>query len=123
MSSLDPFLIQLEIAWSGGSHNGSTPSLARQTKGLTGSLRVVTKWATRKRNDEGIATRDTRLGKTLSAHRIARMMTTERDLLSMAVARTIVMIGAAVPDLTTTRNLTDRFHCMIQHRQAKRLDK
>jgi transposase len=57
-----------------------------------------------------------------SARRIARMMTTERDTLSKAVARTIAMIGAAVPNLTTARDLLDRFRRMIQHRQDKRLD-
>jgi transposase len=50
------------------------------------------------------------------------MITTERDTLSKVVARTIAMVGAAVPDLTTARDLLDRFHRMIQHRQAKRLD-
>ena len=122
MSSLDPFLTQLETAWSGGSHNGAALWRAMKTKGFTGSLRVVTEWATRKRKDEGTATRDKRPNKTPSARRIARMMTTERDTLSKVVARTIAMIGAAVPDLTTARDLLDRFHRMIQHRQAKRLD-
>lgn len=122
MSSLDPFLAHLETAWAAGSHNGAALWRAMKTKGFTGSLRVVTEWATRKRKDEGTATRDKRPNKTPSARRIARMMTTERDTLSKVVARTIAMIGAAVPDLTTARDLLDRFHRMIQHRQAKRLD-
>jgi transposase len=32
------------------------------------------------------------------------------------------MIGAAVPDLTAARDLLDRFHRLIQHRQDTRLD-
>lgn len=122
MNSLDPFLAQLEAAWANGSHNGAALWRAMKTKGFTGSLRVVTEWATRKRKDEGSATWDKRPRKVLSARGIARVMTTERDTLSKAVARTIAIIGVAVPDLTAARDLLDRFHRLIQHRQHKRLD-
>ncbi len=60
MSSLDPFLTQLETAWADGSQNGAALWRAVKTRGFTGSLRVVTEWATRKRKDEGTATRDKR---------------------------------------------------------------
>ena len=43
----------------------------------------------KQRKDEGIATRDNRPGKTLSAPSITRMMTTERDTLSKAAARIV----------------------------------
>jgi transposase len=122
MSSLDPFLTQLETAWTDGSHNGAALWRALKTKGFTGSLRVVSEWATRKRKDEGTATRDKRPSKIPSARRIARMMTTERDTPSKAIARTVAIIGAAVPDLTSARDLLDRFHRLIQHRKDKRLD-
>jgi transposase len=122
MSSLDPFLTQLETAWAGGSHNGAALWRGMKAKGFTGSLRVVTEWATRKRKDEGTGTRDKRPGKAPSARRIARMMTTDRDKLSKAVARTIAIIGEAVPDLTIARDLLDRFHRLIQHRKEERLD-
>jgi len=122
MSSLDPFLMQLEAAWADGSHNGAALWRTMKTRGFTGSLRVVTEWATRKRKDEGTATQDKRPSKTPSARRIARMMTTERDRLSKSVARTVAIIGAAVPDLTIARDLLDRFHRMIQQRKDKRLD-
>ena len=122
MNSLDPFLAQLETAWADGSRNGAALWRVMKTKGFMGSLRVVTEWATRKRRDEGTATRDKRPSKTPSARRIARMMTTERDTLPKAVARTIAIIGAAAPDLTAARDLLDRFHRLIQHRQHKRLD-
>jgi transposase len=78
MNSLDPFLIQLETAWGGGSHNGAALWRVMKTKGFNGSLRVVTEWVTRKRKDEGTATRGKRPSKIPSARRIARMMTTER---------------------------------------------
>jgi len=121
MSSLDPFLMKLETAWTDGSHNGAALWRAMKTKGFTGGLRVVTEWATRNRKDEGTATRDKRPSKTPSARRIARMMTTERDTPSKVVARTVAIIGAAVPDLTSARDLLDRFHRLIQHRKDKRL--
>jgi hypothetical protein len=50
MSSLDPFLNQLEPAWTDGSHNGAARWRAIKTKGLTGSLGVVTEWATNRDN-------------------------------------------------------------------------
>jgi transposase len=50
------------------------------------------------------------------------MMTMERDTLSKAVARTVAIIGVAVPDLTSARDLLDRFHRLIQHRKDKHLD-
>jgi hypothetical protein len=50
------------------------------------------------------------------------MMTTGRDTRSKVVARTMAIIGAAVPDLTTARDLLDRFHRLIRHRNDKRLD-
>ena len=122
MSSLDPFLSQLETAWAAGRHNGAALWRAMKTRGFTGSLRVVTEWTTRKRKDAATATREKRPSKTPSARRIARMMTTERDTLSKAAGRTIAIIGASVPDLMTARDLLDRFHRLIQHRQNKRLD-
>ena len=122
MSSLDPFLTLLETAWASGCHNGAALWRTMNAKGFTGAQRVVTEWATRKRKDEGTATRNSRPGQTPSARVIARTMTTERDTLSKTVARTITMIGEAVPDLTTARDLLDRFHRIIQHRQDKGLD-
>jgi transposase len=122
MSSLEPFLVQLETAWSGGSRNGAALWRAVKAKGFTGGLRVVSEWANRQRKDEGAATRDNRPGKTPSARSIARMMTTERDTLSKVVARTVAMIGDAVPDLTAARDLLDRFHRLIQQRKDKHLD-
>ena len=50
------------------------------------------------------------------------MMTTDRDKVSKTVARTVAIIGEAVPDLTTARDLLDRFHRIIQHRKDERLE-
>lgn len=58
MSSLGPFLTQLETAWASGSSNGAALRRAMKAKGFDGGLRVVTEWATRKRKGRGTATRD-----------------------------------------------------------------
>jgi transposase len=50
------------------------------------------------------------------------MMTTERDMLSKAVARTVAMTGEAVLDFTAARDLLDRLHRLIEHRKNKRLN-
>lgn len=122
MSSLEPFPAQLETVWAAGNRNGAALWRAVKAKGFTGSLRVVTEWTTRTRKDEGTATRESRPGKTPSAHSIARMMTTERDTLSKAVAHTVAMIGDAVPGPTAARDLLDRFHRIVQHRKNTCLD-
>jgi transposase len=50
------------------------------------------------------------------------MMTSDRDKLSKAVARTIAIIQEAVPDLTSARDLLDRFHRINQHRKDESLE-
>jgi transposase len=122
MSSLDPFLAQLEAAWAGGCHNGAALWRRMKSLGFIGGLRVVTEWATRKRKEEGTTTADKRPCKAPSARRIARMMTTDRDKLSKTVARTIAIIGETVPDLTMARDLLDRFHRLIRNRKDANLD-
>src|SRR5580765_7806969 len=93
-----------------GCHNGAALWRAMKAMGFTGGLRVVTKWATRKRKEEGTETRDKLPCKAPSARRIARMMKTDRDEPSKAVSRAIAIIGGALPDLTTARDLLARFH-------------
>jgi transposase len=115
MHSLDPFIEQLETAWTGGCRNGA--ALWRQVRaaGFAGSLRVVTEWATRQRRE---AIDGHPSGKPPSARRIARLMTTEREQASTTSARTIAMIRTAVPVLVTARDLMDRFHAMVRHRKS-----
>jgi transposase len=71
---------------------------------------------------EDTETQGKRPGKAPSARRIARMMTSDRDKASKIVARTIAIIGEAVPDLAKARDLLDRFHRIIQHRKDERLE-
>src|SRR4051812_21403688 len=122
MSSLDPFLTRLETAWTDGCRNGAALWRAMKVVGFAGGLRVVTEWATRKRKEEGTAKRDKRPGKAPSARRIAQMMTSDRDKPSKTIARTIAIIGEAVPDLMKARDLIDRFHRIVQQRKDDRLE-
>ena len=122
MNSLEPFLTRLDAAWADGCHNGAALWRAMKVAGFTGSLRVVTEWATRKRNEEGAATQDKRPGRIPSARRLARMMTKDRDKPSKTAARVIAMIQEAVPNLAKARDLLDRFHRIIQHKKDDRLE-
>lgn len=122
MSSLDPFLTQLETAWADDCRNGAALWRAMKVAGFTGGLRVVTEWATRKRMEEGTETWDKRPGKAPSARRIARMMTSDRDRPSKSVARTIAIIEEAVPDLTKAHDLLDLLQRIVQHRKADHLE-
>jgi transposase len=123
MSSLDGFVDDLEIAWLEGCHNGAELWRRLITKGFAGSLRVVTEWVARKRNEDKMAPAEQSLRKPPSARRIARMMTTEREQPTTALARTIATIQAAVPDLVKARDLMMRFHNLIRHRQSSDLER
>jgi transposase len=50
------------------------------------------------------------------------MMTTERDLPSKTVARTMAIIEGALPELVMARDLVDRFHIIIKQRRSADLD-
>ncbi len=122
MGSLDPFLKQLDADWVNGCHNGAALWRRVKAAGFAGGLRVVAEWATRRRKEEGTAPGGVRPRKVPSARGIVRMMTTERDLLSKTVARTMAIIEGAVPALVVARDLVDRFHSMIQRRTSTDLE-
>jgi transposase len=82
LSSLDPLLEQLDVDWENGCRNGAALWRRAKLAGFAGGLRVIAEWVTRKRNDKRTATAAVRPHKVPSAPAIARMMTTERDLLS-----------------------------------------
>jgi len=121
-SSLDPFLKQLDEDWVTGCRNGAALWRRAKLAGFAGGLRVVAEWVTRRRNDERTATGAARPRKVPSARAIARMMTTERGLLSKTVARTMAIIEGAIPALVMARDLMDRFHSMIKRHAGADLD-
>ena len=83
---------------------------------------MIAEWVTRRRNDERTATGAARPRKVPSARAIARMMTTERGLLSKTVTRTMAIIESAIPALVVARDLMDRFHSMIKRHAGADLD-
>jgi transposase len=119
-SSLDAFAAMLDAEWATGCRKGAELWRRLRAKGYTGSLRVVSEWATRKRRDEADASGRPR--KVPAARMIARMMTTQRDAPSKDVAGMLATIEAAVPALTMARDLLDRFHDMVRHRKPADLE-
>jgi len=110
-SSLEPWLIELDEAWTGGCRNGAELWRRLRRGGFGGSLRVVTEWATRRRRTEATPSSGPR--KCPSARKIAMMLTGKRDHLTKEDAITVAIIESAVPVLAAARHLLDRFQTMI----------
>jgi len=113
-SSLAPWLVSLEAAWSGGCRNGAELWRRLRGEGFGGSLRVVGEWATRRRRSEradGAAA-----GKPPSVRSIARAMLVRRDRLTRSEAVMVAAIETALPALSAARGLVDRFHRMVRGR-------
>lgn len=122
MSSLEPFVGQLETEWASGCRKGAELWRRLKAAGFLGSLRVVAEWATRRRRDVEATPATLRPRKAPSARNVAQMMTTERSRPSWENVRTIAVIEAAVPDLVAARDLADRFHQLIRERKAPDLE-
>jgi len=120
MSSLEPWLVQLDEAWSGGCRDGAELWRRLRLAGFGGSLRVVTEWATRRRRSEAAQASDPR--KCPSARKIAMMLIQKRAHLTREDAVTVAMIEAAVPVLTIARHFLERFQGMIRKRDPSGLD-
>ena len=94
-SSLEPWLVQLDEAWSGGCRSGAELWRRLRRAGFGGSLRVVTEWTTRRRRAEAPQASGPR--KCPSARKIAMMLTRKRAHLIREDAMTDAIIEAAVP--------------------------
>lgn len=79
-----------------------------------GSLRVVSEWATRRRQAEKADAQN--LQRIPSARTIARLMTTGRDLLTKAETVKVVAIETGVPTLVEAREIIAEFHLMIRRK-------
>ncbi|MBP7002308.1 ISL3 family transposase [Amaricoccus sp.] len=119
-SALEPWLVQLDEAWSGGCRNGAELWRRLRLAGFGGSLRVVTEWATRRRRTEAAQASGPR--KCPAARKIAMMLTQKRPHLTKEDAVTVAIIEAAVPVLATARHLLERFQAMIRKRDPSGLD-
>jgi transposase len=117
-SSLEPWLVWLDDAWTSGERNGARLWRRLRGRGFRGSLRVVTEWATRRRRAE----KAEKLHRTPAARTIARMMTAGRDRLTKAETVTIATMEMALPGLVEARELLDAFHAMVRKKTPATLD-
>jgi transposase len=113
-NSLEPWLVQLVEAWSGGCRNGAELWRRLRGAGFGGSLRVVSEWATRRRRSERAPATSPR--NCPSARKIAMMLTGKRDNLSRDDAIIVAIIESAVPVFAAARRLLERFQAMIRQR-------
>lgn len=118
-SSLDAWSLTLEAEWTAGCRAGAELWRRLKASGFSGSSRVVSEWATRRRRDEKLGHAG---GTSLSARKIARSMTTERETGSAQTALINAVIERAVPALITARDVLERFHAMMRSKDETRLD-
>ncbi len=119
-SSLEHHLPWLDVQWAAGHHNGAELWRCLKTRGFSGSLRVVSEWATRRRRAEKLDAQS--LQRVPSARTIARLMTTGRDTLSKSETVTIAAIEHGVPTLVEAREVITAFHKMIRTKAHADLD-
>ncbi len=111
-SSLEPHLPWLDAQWAAGSRNGAELWRRLKMQGFRGSLRVVTEWATRRRQAEKADAQS--LQRIPSARTIARLMTISRDTLSKSETVTVAAIEDRLPrGPSATPRGGARDHCRI----------
>ncbi|MCK1410198.1 ISL3 family transposase [Bradyrhizobium sp. 76] len=113
-SSLDLHLPWLDDQWVSGCRNGAELWRRLAARGFRGSLRVVSEWATRRRQAEKADAQN--LHRIPSARTIARLMTIGRDQLTKAETVTVAAIEAGVPTLVEAREIIAEFHLMIRRK-------
>ena len=118
-SSMEAWLPVLDERWVAGERNGAELWRQMRSLGFTGSLRVITEWATRRRRAERADASS--LQRVPAARTIARMMTIGRDNLSKADSVVIAAIEAGVPALVEARAFIADFHGIIRRRAIEEL--
>ena len=119
-SSLELHLPWLDAQWDAGERNGA--ALWRQLKrqnGFCGCLRVVTEWATRRRQADRT---DNALCRAPAARTIARLMTVGRDRLSRSETVTVAAIEGSVPLLVEAREIVAAFQALVRTRSLDALE-
>src|SRR6266702_6600999 len=110
-NSLELHLQWLDAQWAAGERNGTELWRRLKRQGFRGCLRVVSEWATRRRQAESA---DGALSRTPSARTIARLMTIGRDGLSKAETVTVAAIEGGVPLLVEAREIIASFQAMVR---------
>jgi transposase len=118
-SSLEVHLQWLDEQWAAGQRNGAELWRRLKQQGFRGCLRVVSEWASRRRQAEKA---DGALSQTPSARTIARFMTIGRDGLSKAETVTVAAIESDVPLLVEAREIIAAFQAMIRKKSLADLD-
>ncbi len=113
-SSLEAHLSWLDGRWDAGHRNGAALWRELQSQGFTGSLRVVTEWATRRRKAE--CSDRMALTRTPSAQALAKLMTTGRDHLTKSETITVAAIENGVPELVDARSVIETFQEAIRRK-------
>jgi len=117
-STLEPWLDWLDAEWSDGCRNGAELWRRLRGRGFSGSLRVVTEWATRRRSDEA----SDHPRRCPSARALARMLMTSPELLPRSDRAIVAAVILAIPVLLEARELVNRFHSMIRRHDIESLD-
>jgi transposase len=118
-NSLEIHLPWLDEQWAAGQRNGADLWRHLKSQGFRGCLRVVTEWASRRRQAEKP---DAGLSRTLSSRTIARLMTISRDGLSKAESVTVAAIESGVPLLVQSREIVAAFQAMVRQKSLVDLD-
>ena len=118
-SSLELYLPWLDAQWAAGKCNGAALWRRLKKQGFRGCLRVVTKWAGRRRQADKT---DGALSRAPAARSIARLLTVGRDRLSRAEAVMVAAIEGGVPLLVEARDVAAAFQAMVRKRSLAMLD-
>jgi transposase len=118
-SSLELYLPWLDTRWAAGDRNGAALWRQLQGQGFRGSRRVVTEWATRRRQADKT---DNAVTRAPAARTIARLLTIGRDRLSKPETITVAAVEGGVPLLTEAREIIAAFQAMIRKRAPDSFD-
>jgi len=119
-SSLELYLPWLDAQWTAGERNRAALWRRLKDQGFKGSLRVVSKWATRRRRADQV--NGDVLRRAPSARTIARLMTFGRDNLSKSETVTVAAIEAGVPLLVEAREIIGAFQAMVRSKTLADLE-
>ncbi|WP_158801466.1 ISL3 family transposase [Acidisoma sp. L85] len=118
-SSLELYLPWLDERWAAGDRNATALWRRLKQEGFRGSLRVISEWATRRRQADKVGSAPSR---TPAARTIARLLTISRDQLSRSEALTVAAIEDGVPLLVEAREIVAAFQAMVRKRCLDVLD-
>ena len=119
-SSLEFYLPWLDAQWAAGDRNGAALWRRLQKQGFRDCLRVVTEWATRRRQADRAD--GSALSRSPAARTIARLMTVGRDRLSRSETVTVAAIEGGVPLLVEAWEIVAAFQAIVRTRCLDALD-